>query len=42
VPAGLDAGQRLAGGTLEQRDRELLVGIDQVDEVVRHRPPLGR
>jgi hypothetical protein len=36
MPAPGDTGQRGAGGRLELRQREVLVRIDQIDEVVRH------
>ena len=41
MPSSPDAGQRLPGRRLVLGDREVLLGVDQVDEVVGHRRPLG-
>ena len=42
VPAGLDAAEDAVHLGLEPAQRELLVGIDQVHQVVGHLGPLGR
>ena len=41
APRG-NAAQRLPGRVLELGDRELLVGIDEIEEMVRHLGPLGQ